>query len=158
MQNIIQYTLVSHAPDEQGWFDRCGDYHKGKESQISITTFLDKEKAIEALSKAYVDNSQGLNQLLINGVAQYEIPQEWESSEDPQVKKYCVMLEDLHNEIDDKVFYRTRELEEEKKLKAQQKIESEKLAKLKQEQDQLKQAELAEKELLRSLLAKHGNL
>lgn len=157
MENLITYTLVSHTPDEQGWFDRCGDYHKGTESSISVTLFLENSQAIEALAQAYVKNPQGLNELLINGVSQNEIPEEWSKSTDRFKLKYAKFLENLHEELDTPVFNRTQELQEEKKLKDKQKLEAEKLTKLRKEEEQKAKAVIAEKELLRALLAKHGN-
>ncbi len=143
------YTVISYTPGEEGWHDRCGDYHVGKESEFNIHYFNDPKEAGSALGYAHFNNSQGENRLLINGLD----PDDWGCIlSDEEGKK----LEEQFYEIDQIAFSKRQELEaeskkriEEAKLKKQQEEEQRKL-KEKLRVESIERAELAK------LMAKYG--
>ncbi len=143
------YTLISHTPGEEGWYDRCGDYQPGKESELEIHYFTEKKQAGEALGDAQFNNQEGENTLLINGIN----PDDWHYilSEEEGKK-----LEDEFFEIDQIAFNKRQELEAERKKR----IEEEKLRKQQEEERKKLQEKLrieaAEKAELAKLLAKYG--
>lgn len=116
------YTLISYKPGEQGWHDRCGDYHSGEDSECSIHYFNDPKEAGEALGKAQFNNNDGENTLLINGLN----PDDWYSVLSDEEGKE---LEDSFFEIDQISFNHRQKLQEE----AQRKIEEEKQRKIQAE-------------------------
>jgi len=142
------YTLISYKPGEQGWHDRCGDYHRGEDSECTIHYFNDPKQAGEALGQAQFNNSDGENTLLINGLN----PDDW----------YCILsdeevkeLENAFFDIDQIAFNYRQKLQEE----AQRKIEEEKQRKiqaenLKKRQEQTR-IENQERVLLAELLKKY---
>lgn len=144
------YTLISYTPGEEGWHDRCGDYHSGKESEFNIHYFNDPKEASSALGYAQFNNSEGENRLLINGLD----PDDWGCIlSDEEGKK----LEEEFFEIDNIAFAKRQELEaeskkriEEAKLKKQQEEEQKRL-KEKLRVESIERAELAK------LMAKYGN-
>ncbi len=148
MDNTI-YTLISYTPGEEGWHDRCGDYHNGKESELNIHYFNDPKEAGSALGYAQFNKSQGENRLLINGLD----PDDWGCIlSDEEGKK----LEEEFFEIDQIAFNKRQELEETRK----QRINEEKLRKQQEEdikklQEKLR-IEATEKAELAKLLAKYG--
>ncbi len=148
--NKTIYTLITYTPGESGWYDRCGDWISGRDSELEIHYFNDKQEVGEALGYAQFNNSEGENTLLINGLNPNDcnciLPEN-------EAKK----LEDEFFEIDQVAFNKRQELEESKKKR----IEEEKLRK-QQEEDRKKlqeklRIEAAEKAELAKLLAKYGN-
>lgn len=63
------YTLIVYTPGEEGWHDRCGDYHSGKESELNITYYTENEK--DDLARVYgrskLEKTDSEINLLING-------------------------------------------------------------------------------------------
>lgn len=62
------YTLIQYKEGEQGWHDRCGDYHQGEDSQNEHSLFTDPILVAEQLGIAQYNNFGGENILLINGI------------------------------------------------------------------------------------------
>lgn len=144
------YTLITYTEGEQGWHDRCGDYHSGKDSEFQIHYFNDPKEAGEALGYAQFNNGSGENTLLINGLN----PDDWHcilSDEDGQ------KLEEQFFDIDQIAFAKRQELEAESKKR----IEEAKLKK--QQEENLRQLqekariEKSEREQLAKLMSKYGN-
>ena len=143
------YTLIQYKEGEQGWHDRCGDYHQGEDSQMSIAYFTDPILAAEQLGIAQYNNSGGENILLINGI-------DPNNSYDVLTDEEGIELENEFKFIDDLAFEKRESLN---KI-AKQKLEEEKERKLQEEnlkKIREKQAiEKREKEQLAILLNKYG--
>lgn len=62
------YTLISYVPGEDGWHDRCGDYHRGKDSELKIQYFQEVESAGEAMGQSRFEEEDTEFTILINGI------------------------------------------------------------------------------------------
>ncbi len=148
MKNI--YTLIQYKEGEEGWHDRCGDYHGGKPSDFQISYFTNSEEASKALGKAQFENAFGQNILLINGID----PSDWYSVLDHEEGK---KLEELFFDIDNAAFeYRqtlTKEHQQKLEAEKQKQIQEKQLA----ERNLRKKIEAQERAKLAELLSKYGN-
>jgi hypothetical protein len=148
-QNI--YTLITYIPGEDGWHDRCGDYHSGKESEFEKQYFNDKNEMAKALGKAqFIDKEITF---LINGIEVY--PNDY-VCEDLISKEELVKLNEEYEEIDNMALKVLENLKLEKN-------ENDKIAKIqKAAQEALKQkkereyVENCERAELAKLMSKYG--
>lgn len=144
------YTLIQYKEGEEGWHDRCGDYHSGKPSDFQISYFTNSEEASKALGKAQFENGSGQNIFLINGID----PSDWYSILDEDEGK---KLEELFFDIDNAAFEYRQTLTKEH----QQKLEAEKQIKIQEKQlaerNLRKKIEEQERAQLAELLSKYGN-
>ena len=142
------YTLINYVPSEDGWHDRCGDYHKGKESLLKISYFTDKFDIGQALAQAEFKNSNSENSVLINGVN----PEDYLdilSVEEQNELGY--ELDEIYN-----ISYKQIEILKEVKFKEDEalRIKKEQELKNRQEQERL-QIEDTERKYLAQLLHKY---
>jgi hypothetical protein len=143
------YTLITYTPGEQGWHDRCGDYHSGEDSECQIHYFNDPKEAGEALGYAQFNNGSGENTLLINGLN----PDDWGCIlSDEDGKK----LEDQFYDIDQIAFAKRQELEAESKKRIEEaKLKKQQEENLRQLQERNRQEKI-EREQLAKLMSKYG--
>ena len=153
MKNI--YTLITYVPGEDGWHDRCGDYHHGKDSEFEKRYFNDKDEAANALGYAYFNNDSNDNGVtfLINGVELY--PNECEC-EDILSEQEFLLFKNEFEEIDTIAFNLRQKLSSEKLKReedAKLKKQAEEALRQKKERDRI---ESQEREQLNKLLNKYG--
>jgi hypothetical protein len=152
-QNI--YTLITYIAGEEGWHDRCGDYHSGKESELEKQYFNDKNEAANAFGRSLFLNNQNDNSVtfLINGIETY--PCDYECV-DLISKEELEKLTLEYEEIDDLSLKVTEQLRLEKikqdEISKMQKEAQEALRK-KKEREYIENQERAE---LVKLMTKYG--
>lgn len=142
------YTVITYIPGEQGYHDRCGDYHSGEESELKLEYFTDKNEAGQACGVAQFENSEAEIKVLINGMSadQYH---EFLTKEEQ---------EDLEWEVDE-IFSIGHKKYEELQLIARKKAEEAKMKKEQEEslkkQKEIERIEKMEREQLAQLMAKY---
>lgn len=138
------YTVITYIPGEEGWHDRCGDYHRGQESELKIQYFTDKNEAGEACGVAQFDNSEAEIKVLINGMSPDEyhdfLTEEeqddlsWDVDEifDIGHKKYEALKEIARKQAEEAKLKKEQEeaLKKQKERERVEKMEREQLAQL----------------------------
>lgn len=143
------YTLISYIPGEEGWHDRCGDYHRGQDSELSIRYFTDKESAGEFYGQTKFQNDDAEITILINGMN----PDEYHDFITEEEQQNLSFEEE---EIRDLGYKKYNDLKEAKRLQdeaAKLKKQQEEELKRQKEKDRLEQSERAQ---LAQLMAKYG--
>lgn len=150
------FTLVVYTPGVEGWHDRCGDYHYGTESSLSMEYFESKEDGSheqeigKRMGYLMFDNSDAELKLLFNGIEPYDEPFEMGKEIEEQTQmQHDAIMSIAYAERDTRSNDHKRKVEEAKKVK-----EAEELNRRLREKHAQETAERAE--LLR-LKAKYGN-
>jgi len=145
------YTLIVYTPGEQGWNDRYGDCHDGKESNLEIRYFTDSEQddLIQYYGYEKFNNPDAEFTLLINGHNANEPHDSLNKQEQDELFFQCSNIEDLADKI-----YRELIAKKEQKDKeiAQRKLQEQEEIRLREKKKQ----EDAEKAELERLMAKYG--
>lgn len=143
------YTLIAYVPGVEGWHDRCGDYHQGQESELTIRYFTDKESAGDFYGQAKFNDDDTEITILINGMN----PDEYHDFLTEEDQKDLAWEEEEIRDLGYKKYDELKEAkrlqEEATKLKQQQEAE----AKKQKEKERIEQAERAQ---LAQLMAKYG--
>lgn len=143
------YTLITYTAGESGYYDRCGDWVSGNDSEFQIQYFNDKSGIAEALAHARFKETEDLITILVNGV-DYDESECFLSKEDyAQVQSDIDDIESLSavtlNALNTEA---ARKKAEEDARRLREKEEYELRVRQKKE--------AAEKEQLAALLAKYG--
>lgn len=142
------YTVITYIAGEEGWHDRCGDYHSGKESELKIQYFTDKNEAGEACGISQFENSDAEIKVLIDGMSPDECHDFLTTEEQ----------EDLSWEVDD-IFVIGHKKHEQLQEVARKQAEEVKLKKEQEEalkkQKEIERIEKIEREQLAQLMAKY---
>lgn len=151
MTNQTTYTIISYTAGEDGWHDRCGDYHSGTDSQFELRYCTDKQEAANTLARFRLDNPDGENLLLINGVNAEDSSAlyAWNSEQAIDLSDQFEEISALAHVEQNRLIKIRQEEAEQERLRIQR-IEQERLEKIKKEK------ETAEKEQLAKLLEKYG--
>lgn len=138
------YTLIVYTPGEEGWHDRCGDFHSGKELELEIKYFTEEEKDNLAREFGYAKfyKSDSEIKLLINGHDPYEPHDALNQEEQNTLISNIDHIEALADKYLDKFKVEKERKDEQAKLIKQQKEEFERLQAKKRLEDTEK-AELA---------------
>lgn len=144
------YTLISYTPGEDGWHDRCGDYHSGKDSELKVQYFSDIESAGEAMGQNRFENEDTEFTILINGIDEdnYE---DFLSKEEGEELYYT---SDKIRDISHEKFDQLKKAKAQKEAEAKLKKEQEEALKKQKEKERIENAERAQ---LAQLQAKYGN-
>ena len=143
------YTLISYVPGEDGWHDRCGDYHRGKDSELKIQYFQDVESAGEAMGQSRFEEEDTEFTILINGINEdnYEDFLSKEEGED------LYYTSDKIRDISYEKYEQLKKVKAQKEAEAKLKKEQEEALKKQKEKEHIEQAERAQ---LAQLQAKYG--
>ena len=151
MSNI--YTLIVHLPGEQGWHDRCGDYHSGVDSELIIQYYSDLKKLAIDKADYQFKNSSYESTVLINGVNPYDFNDSLISLSNEELSNMESQIDEIEDlcstEVNRLTQIKRQKDEDEKKRKQE---ETEHLRKL-----EIERKEAAEKQELSRLLAKYKN-
>lgn len=134
------YTLIAYIPGEEGWHDRCGDYHSGKDSSMKIQYFTDIQSAGEFMGQSKFDDNDTDFTVLINGLNEDE-SHEFLSNEEQKE------LEDVSEQIRDISYKKYEELQKTKLQKEEEikiKKAQEEFLKQQKAQEQIEQIERAQ--------------
>jgi hypothetical protein len=145
------YTLIVYTPGEQGWHDRCGDYHTGQDSNLEIRHFSDMERndLVQHYGYSMFTNSDAEITLLINGHNANDLHDSLSNEDQDKLISHASDIETLATEI-----YAKLKAEKEKKDKeiAERKLQDQEAFRLREKQRQ----EDAEKAELARLMAKYN--
>ncbi len=148
-RSTMIYTLISYTPGDEGWHDRCGDYHPGKDSSLEIRYFTNVQDAASAFAVSQFQNKDAEHRLLINGMS----PDDWQGILSEEEGK---ALEDAFFAIDTIATTQKETLEAEKNKQLEalriQKQQEEARKKL----EQTLRLERAERAQLAELMSKYG--
>lgn len=137
------YTLIAYIPGEEGWHDRCGDYHSGKESEIKIQYFTDIQSAGEFMGKSRFEDDDTDFTVLINGLNEDESHEFLSSEEQKELEYVSEQIRDISYEKYEELKKIKLQKEEELKIKKAQE-ESFKKQREKERIEQIERAQLAQ--------------
>lgn len=152
MKSLNVFTLIKYTQSEDGWHDRGGQYHKGKDSELKIDYFNSEDELVNKWAQYKLEAASNKREIevtvLINGVNP-------EQSDDLLNDEEGYKLLDEFNRLDNLAFDIYLVLAQEKKKKDEElKLLEEKKLQLKIQEE--KQAvEEREKQQLKVLLAKY---
>ena len=146
------YTLIVYTPGEQGWTDRYGDCHDGKDSDLQIRHFNETERndLVQYYGYEKFNNPDAEIKLLINGHDANDLHDSLSDEEQQKLISHSDSIEALANEIYAKL---KTEKEQREKEAAQRKLQEQEAIRLREK----KRQEDAEKAELARLMAKYNN-
>lgn len=146
------YTLIVYTPGEQGWTDRYGDRHDGKDSDLQIKYFNETERneLIQSYGYEKFNNPDAEIKLLINGHDANDLHDSLSDEEEKKLTLHLDSLEALAHEVYAKL---KANKEQKDKEAAERKLQEQEAIRLREK----KRQEDAEKAELARLMAKYNN-
>lgn len=146
------YTLIVYTPGEQGWTDRYGDNHHGKDSDLQIRYFNETERneLIHSYGYEKFNNPDAEIKLLINGHDANDLHDSLTDEEEKKLTLHLDSLEALAHEVYAKL---KANKEQKDKEAAERKLQEQEAIRLREK----KRQEDAEKAELARLMAKYNN-
>lgn len=138
---MTTYTLICFTEGEDGWYDRCSDYHEGEPSELDISYFNDPKEC--GFMWAYNERQYETTKLLIDGKDPWDEYDEALISFWDEADKYRGEQSDILKAEHDK--RKAEELAEQARKKAEE------------ERKRQARIELNEREQLAELLKKYGD-
>ncbi len=145
------YTLIIYTPSQEGWHDRCGDYHKGEDSELDMTYYTEDEmdELVKKYGHAKFYNPDAEIKLLINGHDAYNSHPSLTKEEQEDLALEADRIENLATEH----YYKYKAAKEQKDAEdKQRKLQEQEMMKIREQ----KRKEDAEKAELVRLQAKYG--
>lgn len=142
------YTLIKYVPGEDGWFDRCGDYNSGKDSELEITYYRNKQDIAKDAAKSTFKNQDLEITILINGIDIDNSPDDITEEE----FNYLIKERDSIEGIQQNIMAELKKEEEIILAAKKAKLEEARLKKLQEQQ----RIEAMEKQQLAKLMAKYN--
>lgn len=147
--NQTIYTVIVYTPGEQGYHERCGDYHYGKDSDMKTHSFIDLQSTGVFMGETKFNNNDVELTILVNGLNEDEYNDFLTNDEQFDLEKVCEQIRDISKIKFDELTAIKLAQDEADKLKKSQEMEF--IGR--REKERLEQAERAQ---LAQLQAKYG--